>query len=372
MLASAAWPFRSRSETTPSPGGTVCSKAVRSVPTRDRRAPGCVLRRAELVLGVGLVLGLAGGCSGSAEDAARPRISPSELASDASVVADLAAREGLDEDEAAARARSIAALADRYLQRAGIEPEGDDGRIAVAASRPMPGISDAREAHLLRTARARVWLTQVFEPSHGVDDIPQDVVQRADPVTIPSHGAIQVVCNVVVGVSANAADAAQGQGPALAKDDPQWRERAERQAEAIGSRLRALLPDPSTESDCEVIDRTLRLGLGASADDELSVRVESGGFESCREDSWDPGWVEAICPVTTPRWVGPFWTRFGVHVVAVIKVVEADEYDPSQRDRRVRESILTGWRSNTLGERLARLRREAGVQVVTPADANPP
>jgi hypothetical protein len=313
------------------------------------------------------------GCTGATDDAPRTRIAPSELASDATVVADVATREGLDDGAAAERVRSIAALADRYLQRAGVQPD-DDGRIAVDPSRPLPGISPAREAHLLRTARARLWLSQVFEPSHGVDDIPRDVVEKADPMTMPSHGTIQVVCNVIVGASAPAptGDTTEAPGPVLAKDDPQWRERAEREAETIAARLRRFLPDPSTEPNCEVIERMLRLGLTANVDADFAVRVESGGFESCREESWDPGWVEAICPVTTPRWVDPFWTRFGVHVVAVIKVVEADEYEPTERERRIRESILTGWRSNTLGETLARLRREVGVLVVAPDDPKTP
>jgi hypothetical protein len=333
------------------------SDAPRVGPCTPRRTP---------LLAIGL--GLAIGCGGTGGEGERAAIDPRALAGDPAVIADVAAREGLDEASAAARTRELAALAERYLARARLSSPPTAAPVIAAGEAP-PGIVAAREAHLLRTVRARLWLTEVFEPAHEAVDMPSSVVERADALTMPAHGTIHVVCNLVVGPPPPS-DAGPEDGPVLAKEDPAWRERARRRADEVAARLRRLVPDPSTEADCEFFQRTIRLGLDGGADPDLTLRVEPGGFESCREGLWDPGWVEAICPVEAPTWVDPFWTRFGVHVVAVIKVVEADPYDASARDARVREQALVPWRTSALGEALARMRRDLGVRVVAPpADA---
>lgn len=316
---------------------------------------------------------LALACSGGQAREGHADLAPFALARDPAVLADLAARDELSPEAAERHARQVATLAARYLARSGISAARPD-ELIVPEGQSLPGISPAREAHLLRSARARVWLSDVFEPSHRPEDMPAAAYERADALTMPSHGTIHVVCNFIVGPASEKEPSkpAEGEdnapaGPLLAKDDPDWRARAERKAEALMARMRTIIPDPSTEPDCELFSYLLQLGIDTSPEPDLTIRVESGGFDSCVSEAWDPGWVEALCPVTTPSWVGPFWTKYGVHVVPVFKVVEADRYEASEREARVREKNLVPWRSAALGEELGTMRRQVGVRVLTPS-----
>ena len=118
------------------------------------------------------------GCGGEA--------APSGVNADV-VVAMVAERDGLPEEDAARRVRDVHLLAD-----------------AARAERntvvdPPPLVTESRSRFLRRGALARLWMTEVFEPSHEADAIPDDDPLYLRALASPLHVRPQLyrLCQVV-------------------------------------------------------------------------------------------------------------------------------------------------------------------------------
>ena len=214
--------------------------------------------------------------------------------------------------------------------------------------------------NLTRTRAARLWLSEYFESEFGSDDIPEAIVSENIRSPKYFHKRLHALCNVMM-VSSERDDDGR---PISAPTSSAWRTLAKDSLLAITTRLRRWLPDPSTERTCKLLKRLVGRHEGTYAAGELTLRIESGVMDVCRRDIWDAGFVDALCqPADTPGWYGPFDTRFGVHMVAVLEVKPERLPNDDERRRFVREAMLEAWRAQKLEKLLSRS-RQADVRMI--------
>lgn len=262
----------------------------------------------------------------------------------------IAARDDVDEAVAKRRAVETWRLAQAYL-------DDHDGQ-------PPPV---HRRTHLKRTALARAWLRDDFEATFDRASVPDDAVATA--LTNPRilHPRVHVICQVIV------TPPAPSEGPPpQAPDDPRWRAAAQRHANRIAGHLRTYLPAPGEERDCEYFNSLIALEPTPAADDRwprgMELRVESGVFETCRDDQWDAGFVSALCETDAPGIHGPFWTRYGAHVVAAIDVAEDNRpAGDDEREAVARGALLDDWRRSQYPGYIERLRAHYDVREISEA-----
>ncbi|TPV94005.1 MAG: hypothetical protein B7733_17645 [Myxococcales bacterium FL481] len=248
-------------------------------------------------------------------------------------------------------ARRVATDTLRLAQARLREIESTDPRVDATAR-----LGWARLENLVRAHSARTWLREGFEPRHSPEDIPRKLVAANLDSPKYFHPRIHGLCNVMVVPNEDPGD---GSRIPLAPTTNEWRTRAHAVLERVETRLRRWLPDASREPDCKLVKRLVALHEGTYDDSRLRLRVESGVLDVCRADRWDEGFVTALCgPATTAGWYGPFQTRFGLHLVAVLYVKPDTMPDADERDQRVRQRMLDAWRRSTLDAWLARERRE--------------
>jgi hypothetical protein len=271
-------------------------------------------------------------------------------------------------------------------ERDGLSPEAaresavETLRWAAAARRARapdtPELDDARRDHLRRTALGRLWLSDVFEPSHRAADIPADdpmiARARADPRL--RHPEIVEVCHSIF-VPEDATDPAKTE---ITVADPRWRAKAVARASAFAEHVRRTVPfdDPAA---CGIMANGG--AFEPKTGDDVELRIEGrGGFDlracaetaddgTCTRTKFAPEWIAVIENGPIPGLRGPFFTRFGVHVALVTRVLPATpSEDPALLDH-LREAVHDSWRARELGERLQSLRVEKAAQIVGSAGA---
>jgi hypothetical protein len=289
------------------------------------------------------------GCGGGGKDfSARYREPVAEIDGhvlDASVVEMIAERDELDEDAAKEKALETLRLAVAYEQARKEE------------SAEFELIDPARETHLLRSARARLWLEEDFEPKHTPADIPADVIAANMNKRGVFHPEIYAICNAIV-MPAEMDD--ENGRHALPPDDPQWWARAEEYMKPIEAALRQYIPDPGQEPNCKFFGKVAR--LAAPESDDLYLKIEQGGFAACKKDRWDPGFVDALCGQKETGWIDGFRTQFGVHFVALLKIDPANEPDDEGKKAYLRERMHAPWQQEAFGEYMERLRAKRTVR----------
>jgi hypothetical protein len=106
-------------------------------------------------------------------------------------------------------------------------------------------------------------------------------------------------------------------------------------------------------------------GLGGFDLDACATQAADG---TCAEPRFAPEWVSAVRG-TSRGLVGPFATRFGLHLVLVEKLLPAQSLEDPATRQRVRESVLDRWRARELGLELERMQQSRAVQLA--AEASP-
>ncbi|MGB1701106.1 MAG: hypothetical protein ACPHRO_14200, partial [Nannocystaceae bacterium] len=210
-----------------------------------------------------------------------------------------------------------------------------------------------------RAALARLWLTEEFEPNHGVDQIPKEAYQSMLPRA--SGHQVSKLCQVIL-LPEGLDDEAR---TARAESD-EFRALVEETAEGIAAAVRKYVAKPTSKRPCGVFNQVVRATAGPSdvnIPDGVELRLEGAAMEVCREELWVKPWVDAVCPVKEFSTIGPVWTKFGAHIVTVIEAIPPASTDEAARDRRARELALTSWRIERLQAELERLRQRFDVAV---------
>lgn len=289
------------------------------------------------------------------------------LVLDAAVVEHIAARDGLSADQA--RQRALDTL---RLVAAGRQQRAEAGGAGEAGE----AVPERRAEHLRRAARARLWLTERFEPEHGPDDIPDDdprlVRARTDPSLV--HPEIHRVCQVVIqppGVDDLEAKAA-------ITDQAPWRQAAQDALAPVLERIERNVPVGDPEA-CQLIQREIQLSA-ALTDPRLELSFpKPGGFDldaclqvresdgACIQPRFDPAWTSQVRAMEAPGLSAPFFTRFGLHVVYLAEHLDAQPKGDPATEQAVRRAVLDAWRADRLDARLDQLGQAASVRVRTPS-----
>jgi parvulin-like peptidyl-prolyl isomerase len=281
------------------------------------------------------------------------------LALDRRVVEQLAAREGIDEDQARAQALDTLRLVAAR-------------RAELAAREPPPEHEDdldpARREYLERAALVRLWLDEVFEPANEAADIPQKIVDQnmADPALTRRifHPELDFVCQALI-VPARKAEGRHAKPPSEPEAAARWRAAASAAFAPLVARARELEPDLIRDGDCSLLGRIVGASERAfeSEAGPLALRFERFAFAPSTAESFDPEWVEAVTARTEPGIVGPFATQFGLHLVVIGKIEPARLADGSlppeelqtRREGALREEIEEAWRADRLQQTLIEL-----------------
>jgi hypothetical protein len=271
---------------------------------------------------------------------------------DASVVEMIAKRDDITKDEAKALALDQLRLAAAYEEE-----------VAAQAAESVL-IDPARQRHLLRSARARLWLTEDFEPRHGLDAVPKALIDQNIEKRDVFHPRIHWICMAIV-MPAETDDEGRHFTP---PDDEQWWTRARALATTVEERLHRYIPKPQDEPNCDFFGQVARLG-NPKTDEDLFLKIEASGLHVCARDRWDPLFVEAFCDkVDEPRWVEPFRTQFGVHVAAVIRIDESTQAEGDERRKYLREQLHPPWQAQAFSQYLERLRAKQTVRLAKGLD----
>lgn len=267
---------------------------------------------------------------------------------DASVVRMLAERDSIDEEQARERALETLRLAAAYRET------------LEAGSAEAVLIEPGRERQLRRSARARLWLEEDFEPKHEPKDLPGEIIEQNIGLRSVFHPEVHQLCQVIIQPAEKDPDTGR---PRQAPDDEVWWEAASRYLEPIQQRLERYIPDPSTEPGCEFFGKVAR-----RADDEkneaLALKIEQGGYAVCEREFWDEGFSDALCgKAPEPMWVGPFRTRFGLHLVAVVHISPENLPDDEGKRAYLREKMHPNWQKQAFGEYMERLRAKRTVRL---------
>lgn len=276
------------------------------------------------------------------------------------VVAMVAERDGLPEEDAARRVRDVHLLAD-----------------AARAERntvvdPPPLVTESRSRFLRRGALARLWMTEVFEPSHEADAIPDDDPLYLRALASPLHVRPQLyrLCQVVA-VPSGFEDDRDG---LLAKaEDPSWQEASRARLNTLAARLPRYV-SPADPQACTLMAKLMR--FEPKDDGTVALRVESSAFDldacakvddagDCVEHQFAQEWIDAVRPHTDPGFIPPFSSRFGMHLVFVLEVLEPASADDPATLAATKAAILAPWRSVAYDEVLDALLQKWSVKVVT-------
>ncbi|WP_052556242.1 hypothetical protein [Enhygromyxa salina] len=304
------------------------------------------------------------------------------LTLDRAVVEHVAAREQISEAEARERA-----LADLRLVAA---------RRAELAAREEPPehpdeLDPVRREQLERAALVRVWLDDVFEPSHRAADIPQRLVEQNmnNPGTTRRmfHPELWFVCQALIVPTPESADTFV-KPPSEGEAAERWRAAANQAFAGLVARARRFEPDLLSEGGCAVLGRivgtsqqrfAIEPGPDSTGSGSLTLRYEHFAFAPSDAGSFDPQWVETVTAREAPGIVGPFATQFGVHLVLVASIEAAAFADgslPEAQLRAAREAHLRGeieqaWQADQLQQTLAKIRDRRVVRLSPELERGP-
>jgi hypothetical protein len=292
-----------------------------------------------------------------------------ELSLDREVVEMLKARDGLDEQQAQASAlRTLRLVAAR--------------RAEIATREQPPTYPDeldpVRRDQLERAALVRLWLDEIFEPAHEAEDIPQRFVEQK--LATPSvsrrlfHPEVYILCQALL-VPAAKSEGRHIEPPSEGEAAQQWRTAAEQAFAPFIERVHRIAPDLLAADDCSLLgllvggsERTFSLTGSITGQDQpsdVTLRFEQFGFAPSEPDSFDPEWVAAVTASGgAERIIGPFATRFGLHLVVIGKIEPArlapGSLPPAElqaaREHALRGEFEASWRAEQLQQTLAEIR----------------
>lgn len=303
-----------------------------------------------------------GGCSDEDDDATRDAVSSIAGRRIDPAVVDMVRER---DEVSAAQARSYVADVLRMAAAA-----GDD------AERSSTELIDAdRREHLLRAARARVWLQEGFESRHRPQDIPDDdpMLQRAMQDIRVFHPRLHVLCQLV------AKPTTEDDLDAMLEvaSDPQWQAAAKAMLEPVARRAERYVPKGDPEA-CQILGRLLRWVETERGD--VQIGYEQGVFDldacaqkapdgTCEQAQWVPEWTEQVEQATGPGLLPPFQTRFGWHLVYIKEIAEPREADGPDAHSYAREHVHPKWQAEAFAEYLDALRKEKSVKLADPTPA---
>lgn len=323
-------------------------------------------------LTLGLTLGptlgltaLLAGCSRGEERTPQPVARVGDRVLDASVVQQIARDRGIGEDEARPHAIEL-------LRAYAAAHEANEAR----PGEPQPLVTPEREAHLLRAARARVVLDDVFEPRHRAEDIPVDepLLQRALASGRYVHPTLHEVCQAVV-VPKDATDIDQAEA---ITSDPAWRERAAALIDAVEARVTRYVPVDDRLA-CDQLSRIVSMSKPREEGD-LVLRYEAARFDleacavkaddgTCSEPRFDPAWTSAIGKVAAPGYSGIITSRWGLHFARVGLIAPGREADDPRAMQEARAGVHDAWRAREFQTWLDRLSADRAVRIASEAEA---
>lgn len=272
----------------------------------------------------------------------------------------LMARDGLDEQQAEARAlwtlRLVAARRAELAAREQPPTHPDD-------------LDPTRREQLERAALVRVWLDDSFEPTHEAQDIPQRVIEQnlADPSLSRRlfHPELYFVCQALL-VPAAKSQGRHVEPPSEGEAAQQWRTAAEQAFAPFVERVMSIAPDLLATDDCSLLGRLVGVSERSfeSQAGAVTIRFEQFAFAPSEAETFDPGWVAEVTAGSSKRIIGPFATRFGLHLVVVGKIEPARLADGSlppaelqaAREQVLRSEIEQAWRTDQLQQKLAEIR----------------
>ncbi|GEM_PF-3025536 len=324
-------------------------------------------RRLRLWLGLGWLASAIGGCGVAARPDQQRLTQIGDLKLDAKIVPMLAARDGISEPLARQQAVETLRLASARLAHVNLDtPEHNFG------------ISDDRRDHLLRTARARLWLREVFEPTSRAEDIPKSFLdEKLDhrrTRTLHFHERVLLVCNVLIVPSDKDDD---GKNRTVDKSDLNWGQRARQAMEPIQAVVNAHQADLQTEKNCDLLFRYLKFAA-FSATSEFELRLER--FPVVNPDHFTKQFSAQVLAVETRGTIiDPFMTEYGLHLVVVPRVLAANLPDGTAPDpelRRLRREALrdlshSAWRKSRFEAEIERMRNHRVVRLSTTDSIRP-
>lgn len=272
----------------------------------------------------------------------------------------VAARDGVSEQDAA-----------QYVDEVGLLAAQARAEHAALPDAP-PLVAENRARFLERAALARQWMTQVFEPAHQAQHIPDGDPLLDRALASPKHVRPELygLCQLVAVPSGFGED----RDGLLAKAaDPQWQAAAKARMDTVAERLRRYVRADDPQS-CRLFGKLMR--FEDKDDGTVKLSVESKAFhldacakpgpgDTCEEPKWAPEWVDAVRPHTETGFIPVFRTRFGYHLVFLVEVMEAAPLDDPATVTATREAILDPWRAAALDQRLDALRKKWAVRVHT-------
>ena len=318
--------------------------------------------RSELGVAASLAALLGIGCGGAAEPR-QPVARIGELVLEAAVVDAIAKRDGLSEDEARTRGletlRLVAAARAEQVQRG-----------------EAPGLTERRADHLRRSARSRLYVSEVFEPEHGPDAIADDdpllARARADPMMV--HPQLHRVCELVIQPS----EATDPESMSAQIAEPEWQRAARSALDPVLARVQRHVPVGDHEA-CKLLQQTIDLN-GALEDPSLILKFPPpGGVDlsacaktddsgRCIERQFHENWASAVRSTEAPGFSEPFFSPYGLHVVYVDGVMEGRSLADPDTDAFLRQSVLDAWRAQQFDQRLGALSKKRAVRMVRPGE----
>ena len=267
----------------------------------------------------------------------------------------LAERDGFDEATARTQATDVLRLAAAYVESHGVE-----------------GLRPPRVEHLVRSARARLFLRETFEKEFSLESIPEGVVTGERELGRRVHPTVLMVCQILVKPPHTDGGTKVTQRP----DDPAWLAKAEALSDRAAERFTALFPDPGAEPDCEQMTRVLQSSpdLLAGTDDTMELKIETGLYDPCGE-LWVEGFRTAMCGVEETGWSPRFETELAVHRVAVVEVYPSNMPTDGDLEMAIRRDLIAEWRGRNYQDYVARIAQKHDVRVAdddAPAESPPP
>jgi len=214
----------------------------------------------------------------------------------------------------------------------------------------------------------RLWLREVFEPAHAGSAIPRKIVEQnlADPRLTQRlfHPELWFVCQALILPSERDEDGRNGLPPTEPDAAQAWQAAAHAAFAPLVARVQRVASDlvSPDRGDCSVLERIV--GASEREFEAMVIRTERFIFAPSEAEALDRQWVEEVTTLAGPGLIGPFATRFGVHLVVVSKIEAAaladDSLAPEQlaaaREAKLRGSIEQSWRAEQLQRKLAAIR----------------
>ncbi|MBL4684164.1 MAG: hypothetical protein JKY37_06220 [Nannocystaceae bacterium] len=291
---------------------------------------------------------------------------------DASVVRQLATRDGVSED--VARAQAIETLQLAAGSRA--------AHAQQQYSDPRPQIAATRRQHLLRAARARLWLDEDFASPRTPAAIPDDdpILGRALSSSSYVHPRVHRICQVVV-IPADAKNMTEAE---LITRDPAWRARAMSVLSPLAARIQRYIPASDPEA-CGLIGRSMSVLRPETVDEDLLLRFESQlAFDltacaevaddgRCVKPNFDPMWTERIGTLDPGTYSEVFAGSWGLHFASLVAIEPLRDLADPSTSVLIREQIHLKWLVREFANYMEALQRDSAVRVAAlPAAAQEP